>query len=145
MGRPRRRRRQRGPRSPGRRRRGDRQQRGRRRRHGPGARARLRGRRPQTSAPIRTPEEAVTLTSLDRLLAPAIEIAERFQQRWGPFERHRADRKSTRLNSSHVKISYAVFCLKKKNKHYIYFLLHRIKKVRKRNNNNNIIDNYRKL
>src|SRR5690606_36398011 len=28
----------------------------------------------------------------------------------------RRDRKSTRLNSSHVKISYAVFCLKKKNK-----------------------------
>src|SRR5690606_40963272 len=28
-----------------------------------------------------------------------------------------ADRKSTRLNSSHVKISYAVFCLKKKNYH----------------------------
>src|SRR5690625_5316901 len=27
----------------------------------------------------------------------------------------RADRKSTRLNSSHVAISYAVFCLKKKN------------------------------
>src|SRR5690606_40752383 len=26
------------------------------------------------------------------------------------------DRKSTRLNSSHVKISYAVFCLKKKTK-----------------------------
>src|SRR5690606_40550640 len=36
------------------------------------------------------------------------------------FEAHLAaegdeDRKSTRLNSSHVKISYAVFCLKKKN------------------------------
>src|SRR3712207_7822134 len=33
---------------------------------------------------------------------------------------HRAgdgDRKSTRLNSSHANISYAVFCLKKKNKH----------------------------
>src|SRR5690606_40147690 len=28
----------------------------------------------------------------------------------------RGDRKSTRLNSSHVKISYAVFCLKKKNR-----------------------------
>src|SRR5207249_11999208 len=28
----------------------------------------------------------------------------------------RGDRKSTRLNSSHVSISYAVFCLKKKNK-----------------------------
>src|SRR3989442_8237313 len=27
----------------------------------------------------------------------------------------RLDRKSTRLNSSHVRISYAVFCLKKKN------------------------------
>src|SRR5205085_5585621 len=27
------------------------------------------------------------------------------------------DRKSTRLNSSHSQISYAVFCLKKKNKH----------------------------
>src|SRR5690554_7399224 len=36
-----------------------------------------------------------------------------------------ADRKSTRLNFSHVRISYAVFCLKKKNKtsinnHIIY-------------------------
>src|SRR3712207_8180589 len=29
-----------------------------------------------------------------------------------------ADRKSTRLNSSHANISYAVFCLKKKNTHY---------------------------
>src|SRR5207302_6150839 len=29
------------------------------------------------------------------------------------------DRKSTRLNSSHVKISYAVFCLKKKKKHTV--------------------------
>src|SRR5699024_11855168 len=28
------------------------------------------------------------------------------------------DRKSTRLNSSHVSISYAVFCLKKKSKTY---------------------------
>src|SRR2546426_4100724 len=29
----------------------------------------------------------------------------------------RIDRKSTRLNSSHLVISYAVFCLKKKNQH----------------------------
>src|SRR3712207_8417290 len=47
---------------------------------------------------------------------------------WGPFgswaemasravsvAASRADRKSTRLNSSHANISYAVFCLKKKN------------------------------
>src|SRR2546430_13666702 len=32
------------------------------------------------------------------------------------------DRKSTRLNSSHSQISYAVFCLKKKNSYYV---LHR--------------------
>src|SRR5207302_2092072 len=31
-------------------------------------------------------------------------------------QRGQRDRKSTRLNSSHVKISYAVFCLKKKKK-----------------------------
>src|SRR5690349_22004049 len=31
-------------------------------------------------------------------------------------EGHTSDRKSTRLNSSHVEISYAVFCLKKKKK-----------------------------
>src|SRR5690349_24028023 len=32
----------------------------------------------------------------------------------------RTDRKSTRLNSSHVEISYAVFCLKKKKKQKQY-------------------------
>src|SRR5437868_13286437 len=32
------------------------------------------------------------------------------------FREASADRKSTRLNSSHVSISYAVFCLKKKSK-----------------------------
>src|SRR2546429_4521915 len=31
---------------------------------------------------------------------------------------HREDRKSTRLNSSHGYISYAVFCLKKKKREY---------------------------
>src|SRR3712207_8809008 len=33
----------------------------------------------------------------------------------------RTDRKSTRLNSSHANISYAVFCLKKKKKQSISF------------------------
>src|SRR3712207_8073518 len=33
------------------------------------------------------------------------------------MRRFREDRKSTRLNSSHANISYAVFCLKKKQKH----------------------------
>src|SRR5256885_10776752 len=35
---------------------------------------------------------------------------------WGVLRA--VDRKSTRLNSSHLVISYAVFCLKKKNNHY---------------------------
>src|SRR5207302_9175145 len=35
------------------------------------------------------------------------------------------DRKSTRLNSSHVKISYAVFCLKKKKKKKIKSMKHK--------------------
>src|SRR2546430_11576516 len=43
-------------------------------------------------------------------------------------ERHRTaigqDRKSTRLNSSHSQISYAVFCLKKKNKNHSRVVLH---------------------
>src|SRR3712207_8609256 len=34
------------------------------------------------------------------------------------------DRKSTRLNSSHANISYAVFCLKKKNKASHHLLTH---------------------
>src|SRR2546429_3661524 len=40
------------------------------------------------------------------------------------FTRRQADRKSTRLNSSHGYISYAVFCLKKKKKHKIKTTIH---------------------
>src|SRR5688572_32559403 len=36
------------------------------------------------------------------------------------YARRKLDRKSTRLNSSHSQISYAVFCLKKKNKPIIH-------------------------
>src|SRR5215469_17436408 len=39
----------------------------------------------------------------------------------------RQDRKSTRLNSSHVENSYAVFCLKKKNKNTPHNIGHKIK------------------
>src|SRR5208282_6582212 len=48
---------------------------------------------------------------------------------------HRGDRKSTRLNSSHGSISYAVFCLKKKKK-YQYNQIKKKKKIKK----NKIID-----
>src|SRR5207245_6817256 len=48
--------------------------------------------------------------SLRMLLKPAYHIQ--------TAENGRADRKSTRLNSSHGSISYAVFCLKKKKQHH---------------------------
>src|SRR2546430_8041215 len=45
---------------------------------------------------------------------------ERFMERYDP-----RDRKSTRLNSSHSQISYAVFCLKKKKQKSFRRLNHR--------------------
>src|SRR5258707_10714807 len=42
-----------------------------------------------------------------------------FNSKAGRAELKNVDRKSTRLNSSHANISYAVFCLKKKNKRRI--------------------------
>src|SRR3712207_7077874 len=56
--------------------------------------------------------------ALARTLEPFVESVAQ-----GQTDRYRicADRKSTRLNSSHANISYAVFCLKKKkNKNYCY-------------------------
>src|SRR3712207_8814086 len=40
----------------------------------------------------------------------------------GLMRTRRPDRKSTRLNSSHANISYAVFCLKKKKESYTVLL-----------------------
>src|SRR5437667_7231491 len=50
-------------------------------------------------------------------LAPAgAEVGALLAEEDGGFgQEARLDRKSTRLNSSHITISYAVFCLKKKN------------------------------
>src|SRR3712207_8628549 len=41
-------------------------------------------------------------------------VAPQFPRKLLPRTRVKRDRKSTRLNSSHANISYAVFCLKKK-------------------------------
>src|SRR3712207_8710078 len=41
---------------------------------------------------------------------------------WNPKTERGVDRKSTRLNSSHANISYAVFCLKKKNSSHAHIL-----------------------
>src|SRR4051812_49802528 len=50
-------------------------------------------------------DDGTELTQSPQLTAVELQAA-------GPAEQ---DRKSTRLNSSHMSISYAVFCLKKKN------------------------------
>src|SRR3712207_6909196 len=42
-------------------------------------------------------------------------LAQGHTEEYGDEESEDEDRKSTRLNSSHANISYAVFCLKKKN------------------------------
>src|SRR3989454_6137935 len=63
-------------------------------------------------SPTSTPSRSAS-SSMGRL--EIAEVAEGDAQRHGG-----GDRKSTRLNSSHLVISYAVFCLKKKKKyHYI--------------------------
>src|SRR3712207_7397379 len=73
-------------------------------RHRPAGRPQPRGRLP---APARL-EGARVHARLHRRAAPVGDQPPR-------GGRARADRKSTRLNSSHANISYAVFCLKKKN------------------------------
>src|SRR3712207_7203525 len=58
------------------------------------------------SCPVTSPTTSV--------VSPAGETKASYQS--PPICTSRADRKSTRLNSSHANISYAVFCLKKKPK-----------------------------
>src|SRR2546426_8364702 len=50
----------------------------------------------------------------------------------------RQDRKSTRLNSSHLVISYAVFCLKKKKTRHRHYDQHRYMLLRKRATASNV-------
>src|SRR3712207_7194477 len=45
--------------------------------------------------------------------SPTVLVRQLLFARLGHLHPHRRDRKSTRLNSSHANISYAVFCLKK--------------------------------
>src|SRR5204863_9842331 len=75
------------------------------------------------SLPARDAVDRPTAHGCPRLVAPHLHPPEqrpcRDPRRFGPRRDRRdgaraEDRKSTRLNSSHVEISYAVFCLKKK-------------------------------
>src|SRR5690625_7019288 len=60
---------------------------------------------------IQLPKELVAFAGITKeiVLAPSIGMLEI----WDKAQYESVDRKSTRLNSSHVAISYAVFCLKK--------------------------------
>src|SRR5690606_39995708 len=60
-------------------------------------------------------EDILAERSRERLEAAGLDVAAVEAGHAAPVLREQQqDRKSTRLNSSHVKISYAVFCLKKK-------------------------------
>src|SRR5256885_5517116 len=71
---------------------------------------------PISSSPVTPPAQSASLTSLQwqTCLPPEAETLLAPPASW---RQHPGDRKSTRLNSSHLVISYAVFCLKKKNYH----------------------------
>src|SRR5690606_15535847 len=86
--------------------------------------------RPQGDVVDGAQHRELRLLLTHRLHAPACARGQQRLQRWQPLAARaggnrpcqphvpvvlvQRDRKSTRLNSSHVKISYAVFCLKKK-------------------------------
>src|SRR5256885_7879211 len=70
----------------------------------------------------RTRNAAVGTRNINASVVAATDLARLFRVPRSAFRLHWAhparDRKSTRLNSSHLVISYAVFCLKKKKKKY---------------------------
>src|SRR2546427_1728645 len=69
--------------------------------------------------PVRSADVAAQAPRVPSALPPSMHVAQ--AETGTPRELARrpglGDRKSTRLNSSHSQISYAVFCLKKKKKH----------------------------
>src|SRR5207247_4342951 len=78
-------------------------------------------RKPRTSERVRLEIPADAWEKCDE--CGHIDIKDRFVRAFNvcPNCGHHRDRKSTRLNSSHEWISYAVFCLKKKNKQTHYW------------------------
>src|SRR6266571_7870583 len=81
---------------------------------------------------IRRPPRS-TLFPYTTLFRSALRGAQR-PRHWFRHHPPAADRKSTRLNSSHMSISYAVFCLKKKNKKHTEEISYRTNKKKKKKN-----------
>src|SRR5690625_5587840 len=69
---------------------------------------------PRDAFHVRTTDKQGLLTTLSRLSQAMRNVEDNPESKAALGEM--VDRKSTRLNSSHVAISYAVFCLKKKKK-----------------------------
>src|SRR6266851_7984137 len=85
---------------------------------------------------IRRPPRSTPLSLHDALpISPSSIPRSRFMAHasgWLGAGTDRGDRKSTRLNSSHITISYAVFCLKKKKKKKKKLQLNKKKKKKKK-------------
>src|SRR5947209_16049514 len=64
------------------------------------------------STPLQVNSRAGSAIAVGNIRGAHLALGKNGRQRW----RCPPDRKSTRLNSSHANISYAVFCLKKKKK-----------------------------
>src|SRR6266851_8915968 len=82
---------------------------------------------------IRRPPRSTLFPYTTLFRSPACRPGRRTPQA-GPAGQAARDRKSTRLNSSHITISYAVFCLKKKKKKNNYYYIKKKKKKIKKNN-----------
>src|SRR5439155_12960219 len=81
--------------------------------------SRGRGRAPRLGADVGRAPRGVLARPLVQ-----VQVEARGLRAGGPACARPPDRKSTRLNSSHVAISYAVFCLKKKKTIYMTSLVH---------------------
>src|SRR5436190_16840219 len=68
----------------------------------------------------KSPRSWVVATKRGRCFTPRPRSGRLWRKRPVTSRREASDRKSTRLNSSHTVISYAVFCLKKKNRVLLY-------------------------
>src|SRR3712207_6979199 len=67
------------------------------------------------------PKSHPAWTGVQRQISTGGQIA-KFNKKFAGIGTRKADRKSTRLNSSHANISYAVFCLKKKKHNHLSYV-----------------------